>query len=505
MPKISVIIPVYNVEPYLRRCLDSIVNQTLSDIEIICINDGSTDNSLDILKEYEAKDSRIKIINFTENCGVATARNTGIKAAIGKYIGFIDSDDYVDLDFYDKLYTRSQQTDADIIKGADLKLIYPDGKIEIYRQNSKIKKNKLNFWSQYTSAIYKSELILENKIEFPPGLIIGEDPVFATKSAILANKVDVIDDAQYYYCRREDSLYSEVWGYKKILSYVSSTETVVDFALQSELNDQDRKFLFNRLREDVCNNKNARCGFNSEYEVIFDKLIIKLRKAVKNNFPVKLLFDSSTLVSFIDVKRRSEIFWVVFNLVKQFIKDERFNVTIFLQNNWKRNVFNKFPEFKDCKFVGDFYPTPRNGNFHTVKNTNFNITDYDVYFKGDLFGNILDSTEILPHFYFLYDTILLLTNHDKNASFDFYRFYKTALTKDSYCFCDSQSCKDNFLRFFPILDENKITIAPIATANEFYSDKDENKIKKGLERAKMFNGEKTYKIISDKILEVAGV
>jgi len=118
IPNVSIIVPIYNVEPYLHRCLDSLVNQTLKDIEIICINDCSPDNSLDILKEYAEKDERINIINFEKNQGVSVARNTGIEIAKGEYIGFVDSDDYVDLDFYEKLYKKARETDADMVKAS---------------------------------------------------------------------------------------------------------------------------------------------------------------------------------------------------------------------------------------------------------------------------------------------------------------------------------------------------------------------------------------------------
>lgn len=113
MPKVSVIIPVYNTEKYLRKCLDSVCNQTLSDIEIICVNDCSPDNSLEILNEYAQKDNRIKVINFEENKGVSIARNTGIDSATGEFIGFVDADDFVDLDFYEKLYNKATETGAD--------------------------------------------------------------------------------------------------------------------------------------------------------------------------------------------------------------------------------------------------------------------------------------------------------------------------------------------------------------------------------------------------------
>lgn len=106
MSKVSVIIPVYNTEKFLRKCLDSVCNQTLQDIEIICINDCSTDGSSEILREYAGKDNRIKLIELFENGGAAKARNIGIDIAHGEYIGFVDSDDFVDLDFYEKLYKK---------------------------------------------------------------------------------------------------------------------------------------------------------------------------------------------------------------------------------------------------------------------------------------------------------------------------------------------------------------------------------------------------------------
>ncbi len=113
MTKISVIIPVYNVEKYLRECLDSVVNQTLKDIEIICVNDGSTDNSLEILKEYEKQDSRIKIID-KKNEGAGVARNHGLQIASGKYIYFMDSDDFLDNNALEILYTKISEENADI-------------------------------------------------------------------------------------------------------------------------------------------------------------------------------------------------------------------------------------------------------------------------------------------------------------------------------------------------------------------------------------------------------
>ena len=113
MPNLSIITPIYNTQKYLNRCLDSLINQTLKDIEIICINDCSTDNSLEILKEYQNKDKRIKIINLKENKKQGYARNIALNEANGEYIGFIDSDDWIDLNYFEKLFVYTRHIHCD--------------------------------------------------------------------------------------------------------------------------------------------------------------------------------------------------------------------------------------------------------------------------------------------------------------------------------------------------------------------------------------------------------
>ena len=113
-PVISVIVPVYNTEPYLRECLDSISNQTLKDIEIICVDDGSSDNSIKILKEYEEKDNRFTIL--TQNhLKAGVARNNGIKIAKGEYLCFLDSDDFFDLNMLEEMYNQGKEDNSDIV------------------------------------------------------------------------------------------------------------------------------------------------------------------------------------------------------------------------------------------------------------------------------------------------------------------------------------------------------------------------------------------------------
>ena len=203
---ISIIIPVYDVEPYLRRCLDSVIQQTLSDIEIICINDCSPDNSLEILREYEAKDSRVKIINFSENKNAANARNAGLEIATGEYLGFVDPDDCIDLNFYEKLYRAAKSEKADIVKG-QRQTIATDGKIFVGNLNNKIveKNNKMVFTYEWQSAIFRASLVYGNHIKFPVECPKAQDIVFLTRCVVKAKKL-ILADGIYYHHKREGSL-----------------------------------------------------------------------------------------------------------------------------------------------------------------------------------------------------------------------------------------------------------------------------------------------------------
>lgn len=206
MSKVSVIIPVYNAKDYLRRCLDSVCNQTLQDIEIICVNDCSTDNSLEILQDYAQKDTRIKIIDCKKNGGESIARNIGIDKAKGEFLAFVDNDDVVDLDFYEKLYQEAEKTGADIVKG-EAKEVYYDGKSFIVSSNKKIRQfnYKTFFKDCWWTAIYKRNLIIKNTIRLPEQVPLGGDILFLTNAVIAANKVATVDGTYYNHIQRKDS------------------------------------------------------------------------------------------------------------------------------------------------------------------------------------------------------------------------------------------------------------------------------------------------------------
>ncbi len=233
MSKVSVIIPVYNVEPYLARCLDSVCNQTLKDIEIICINDCSTDNSLAILKDYASKDNRIKIIDFEENKNAAVARNAGLKIAKGEYLGFVDADDYIDLNFYEELYNKAIEDNADTAKCERLR-IEPDGSKVESKLNADIKKAeyKYLFTTEWQSLIYRANFIKDNAIILPEECPKGQDSVFLNRCLLKANKLTIVDNVHYYYMRREGSLHADKLSHKHFISALK----VIDLMLEDMTN-----------------------------------------------------------------------------------------------------------------------------------------------------------------------------------------------------------------------------------------------------------------------------
>ena len=210
----SIIIPVYNAEKYLSRCLDSVVNQSFKDIEIIIVNDGSTDMSADIIEEYARKDSRIKLID-QENKGQGYARNIGINSGRGDYIIFVDSDDYVELDMCEKFYDILQNKKIEVlinpfffVKKSNKKLFgdyfikfLPQEKIFDAKTGtlSILKAFKNNFFiTTIAHFVFKTSYLKEKKIYFPEK-ILYEDVIFCTDAFLQAEKIYVSKICKYHY------------------------------------------------------------------------------------------------------------------------------------------------------------------------------------------------------------------------------------------------------------------------------------------------------------------
>jgi glycosyltransferase involved in cell wall biosynthesis len=189
---ISIVVPVYNSAPFLTRCLNSLCGQTLVNIEIICVDDASTDNSLSILNTFKAKDKRIKLIHNTENLGAGMSRNSAMKVASGEFIGFCDSDDYIDAEYYEALYKHS--TDADIVRG-----------IRVIDANNRHAKNPFGC---IVPSIIRREFLTKNNLKFPISRNAGEDSTFKRWCYKKNPRIIECKDMKcyYHYMRREGSL-----------------------------------------------------------------------------------------------------------------------------------------------------------------------------------------------------------------------------------------------------------------------------------------------------------
>lgn len=205
MPKVSIIVPVYNVERYIVRSMDSLVNQTLKDIEIIVVNDGSTDNSKKLIEIYQEKyPNKIKLVD-KENGGLSDARNYGIPYAIGEYIAFLDSDDYVELDTYENMYNLAKKENSDMVE-CNFIWEYPKKiKIDIGKKYSgkheMIEKIRVVAWNK----LIKRQVIEKSKIQFPKGYRY-EDVEFTYKLIPYLENISFLEEPCIHYIQRQNSI-----------------------------------------------------------------------------------------------------------------------------------------------------------------------------------------------------------------------------------------------------------------------------------------------------------
>lgn len=208
-PKLTVLVPIYNVEPYLAQCLSSLADQTLEEIEIFCINDGSQDNSLSIIKEFARNDKRIKLIN-KDNSGYGDSMNLGLKRAHGEYIGILEPDDWIQPDAFAKMYAAAKEYRADVVKtnfyrtSTDAKGITTDIKVEEINAQKMLEphaeRQVFQFRPAIWSAIYRREFLEKNQIRFlpTPGASY-QDLSFSFKVWALAKTVVLLTEAFVHY------------------------------------------------------------------------------------------------------------------------------------------------------------------------------------------------------------------------------------------------------------------------------------------------------------------
>lgn len=289
-PKISVLIPIYNTAKYLRECLDSLINQTIKDIEFICLNDGSTDESSSILEEYCAKDKRIKVIN-KKNSGYGHTMNIGLSTAQGEYIGIVESDDFVKNTMYENLYKIAQKFNADIVKSdfyhystqknmarkAGIIAKFSANKIVNIQKMPNIVKIQPSIWS----AVYKKEFLNNNNINFlqTEGASY-QDTSFSFKALCKGKRTILTTEAYLYY--RIDNENSSVNSIDKIFSICREFDEIDNFLnSNSEIKEiVNAQKLIKQYSAYMWNLKRINEKFRSDFITSFSNTF---KKYLKNN------------------------------------------------------------------------------------------------------------------------------------------------------------------------------------------------------------------------------
>lgn len=312
-PKVSVIIPVYNTEEYLRECLDSVVNQTLKEIEIICVDDGSTDSSLEILKEYAQKDNRFTIVT-QENMGSGTARNCGLNVASGFFVAFMDGDDrYPKTTTLETLNLKAFENNVFIAGGSVIKFNSETGNIDpnsyepeyTFKKEDKIYYDDYQFDYGYWRFIYNRKFLIDNDILFP-NLLRQQDPPFFIKAMSLAEKFYAIPEPTYAYRVSHKKV---KWNEKKTLDVFKGISYSLNLCKKYKLHNLYKKIcrrinawnyrtalaeslIYENVRKQAISTlTQIHCSMQNDYgEIIeFDEIYNALLKSEKNNVIISVI------------------------------------------------------------------------------------------------------------------------------------------------------------------------------------------------------------------------
>ena len=387
MPKVSIVIPVYNVENYLITCLNSVINQTLEDIEIICVNDGSTDNSLSILEEFANKDNRIKVIS-KPNSGYGHTINLGIDNSNGEYIGIVEPDDCVSLDMYETLYKKAIACNFDFIK-ADFCKFEGDGfekesikfsYIELSRDKSYYNRiinpqkdiKPFDFVMNTWAGIYKRFFIEKHNIRHneSPGASF-QDNGFWFQTLCLARKIYFLNEP--FYLKRKDNPNSSVKSKRKVFAMCDEYEFI-------------RKFLDNN--PEIKENPELKSKFIQIYQkrrfgnylVTLDRIDKRCRKIFLEKFHEDFCFAEKNKE--LDKKLFSKKSWYFLQLIinnpKRFNR-EYFSILYIFNKDKLANIFNFLNVVKKSKGnpkkIYDRLKTSKNSKTSKIKGLNlFNDT-----------------------------------------------------------------------------------------------------------------------------------
>jgi glycosyltransferase involved in cell wall biosynthesis len=355
------VVPVYNIENYLKKCLDSLINQTLEDIEIICVNDGSTDNSLAILEDYASKDKRIKIIT-QKNGGLSAARNTGLKYINGEYTSFIDSDDWIEIDTYESLYSFAKSKNLDILMFPFS--FYNENTAEVYKtQYTSLEvvdshlDNKIFTYTDVkdvlfkiahspVNKIYKSSYLSDIDAHFKDGLNY-EDLAFFFPTFINAKRISIIRKPLYFYRIRDESISTS--GGEGSYDIFKILSIFLDFMKE--------KNIFEELKQEIL-----------MYLIVNIKFVyLRLNEKYRNEF-FKLIEDDYKKFSLDQVDEEY--------LKKWHFDDRVFYEAISNSNNGKEFELNY--KMKYYEFLYNHYNTL----YNDLKNENQRLLDENILLKN---------------------------------------------------------------------------------------------------------------------------
>lgn len=333
MSKVSIIIPVYNAEKFLKKCLDSIIEQTYENIEIICVNDGSKDGSLNILKEYQEKDFRIVVIN-KENAGVSEARNDGIKKSTGEYVMFADADDWLEKDAVEIMYNALQEKKVDVVRGNYyINTSYEQSELQgnmcglndlVLKTDDKefvkkVHKNLLkgNLLCYVWALLIKKDVILKTSL-FKKGIVMMEDSIFYNELMNVIDSIYFLDKPMYHYyynpssCTKSSEYYVRnmynLLKVHKILvdgiekdkfeeaGRISEINTTISnkiagyFFLMYLANDKSKMELIKLMDELLADKYLKELFENVEYKSLDTHLIIPIKLMLKKKYNTLFLF-----------------------------------------------------------------------------------------------------------------------------------------------------------------------------------------------------------------------
>ena len=250
-PLVSIILPVYNAQNHIARCLESICAQSWQNIEVIVLNDGSKDQSLPVCEAFRAKDERIVLVDKA-NSGVSDTRNLGLKLASGKYVQFVDSDDYIDPDFTEHLVTAAEQNNADLVI-APYKMVIPAGATKPEQVLDEFARHLMDkpasyFYGVLWNKLYRRDLLVDHQIQFTSEVRWAEDLVFNMQYLEYANVLVSIPEAGYYYVQNPQSIcHTQINAaslvQNKIQVFHYYTELYTRLGIYEEVRPQLYKFL----------------------------------------------------------------------------------------------------------------------------------------------------------------------------------------------------------------------------------------------------------------------